>query len=112
MLDPFEKTWSKLRIEISPRIIANTIQVKPSSFSILSANIYLFKSCNKKTRKMCETCSKLIIKTSERCQQRRSFVFIVNFEHIFYTFLDVNFLVNFEHISHFFQVFLLLPLNR
>ena len=31
---------------------------------------------------MCEICSKLIIKTPERCHSRRSGVFIVNFEEI------------------------------
>ena len=35
-----------------------------------------------KTRKMCEICSKLTIKTSERRHWRRSGVFIVNFEQI------------------------------
>ena len=43
-------------------------------------NIYLFKVNNRKIRKMCETCSKLIIKTPERRQRRRSGVFIVTFE--------------------------------
>ena len=45
---------------------------------------------------MCEICSKLTIKTPERCHWRRSGVFIVNF----------------EHISHLFLVFLLLTLSR
>ena len=30
------------------------------------ANVYLFKVNNKNTRKMCEICSKLTIKTAER----------------------------------------------
>ena len=49
------------------------------------ANIYMFKVNNRNTRKMCEICSKLIIKTPERRQWRqwrRSGVFVVNFEHI------------------------------
>ena len=50
---------------------------------------------NRNTRTRCEICSKLIIKTPERPQWRRSGVFIVNF----------------EHISHLFLVFLLLTLN-
>ena len=41
------------------------------------ANISLFK-VNKNTRKMCEICSKLTIKTPERCNCRRPGVFIVN----------------------------------
>ena len=44
---------------------------------------------------MCEICSKLTIKTQERCQWRRSDVFMINF----------------EHISHLVLVFLLLTLN-
>ena len=55
-------------------------------------NIYLFIVNNSNSRKRCEICSKLTIKTSER----RSTVFIVNF----------------EHISHLFLVFLLLNLNK
>ena len=52
------------------------------------ANIYLFKVNNRKNRKRCEICSKLIIKTPE---QRHS-----------------GFIVNFEGISQLFLVFLLL----
>ena len=48
---------------------------------------------NKNTRKKCELCSKLTIKTPE--------LVVVNF-----------FIVNFEHISHLFLVFLLLALNK
>ena len=59
-------------------------------------NIYLFKFNSRNTRKRCEIFSKLTIKTPERCQWRRSGVFIVNF----------------EHISHLFLVFLLLTLNN
>ena len=59
-------------------------------------NIYLFKFNNKNTRKRCEMCLKLTIKTRERCQWRRSGVFIVNF----------------WHVSHLFLVFLLVSLNN
>ena len=55
-------------------------------------NIYLFIVNNSNTRKRCETCSKLTIKTRERC----STVSIVSFEHISYLFL----------------MFLLLTLNK
>ena len=54
-------------------------------------DIYLFKVNNRNTRTRCEICSKLRIKTPER----RSGVFIVNF----------------ENISHLVLVFLLLTLN-
>ena len=48
------------------------------------------------TRKRCEICSELTIKTPERRHWCRSSVFIVNF----------------EHISHFFVMFLVLTLNK
>ena len=60
------------------------------------ANINLFRVNNRNSRKRCEICSKLTIKTLERRQSRRSGAFIVNF----------------EHISHLFLLFLLLALNR
>ena len=56
----------------------------------------MFKVNNRNTRTKCEICSKLIIKTTERCQWRRSGVFIVDF----------------EHILHLALVFLLLTLSR
>ena len=59
-------------------------------------NIYLLKFNNRNTRKRCEICSKLSIKTPERRQWRRSGVFTVNF----------------EHISHLFLMFSLLTLNK
>ena len=57
---------------------------------------YLFKIHSRNTRTMCEICSKLIIKTTERRHRRLYIVFIVNF----------------EHISHIVLVFLLLTLNK
>ena len=48
----------------------------------VQARNYLFKVKNWSTRIMCENCSKLRIKTLERCQWRHSNVFIVNCEHI------------------------------
>ena len=44
--------------------------------------IYLLKVNNRNTRKMCEICSKLTVKTPERGHWRPSGVFIVNFEHV------------------------------
>ena len=46
----------------------------------IPANISLFK-INKNTRKRCEICSKLTIKTPERCNCHRPGVFIVNSGH-------------------------------
>ena len=60
------------------------------------ADNYMFKVNNINTRSRREICSKLTIKTPERCHWRCSAVFIVNF----------------EHISHLALVFLLLTLSR
>ena len=49
---------------------------------IYPAGIYLLKINNRNTRKRCEICSKLIMKTPERRHWRHSGVFIVNFEHV------------------------------
>ena len=57
--------------------------------------IYLLQVNNRNTKAWCKICSKLTIKTLERCHWRRSGVFILNF----------------EHISHLVLVFLLLTLN-
>ena len=65
-------------------------------FYFYPANIYLFKVNKSNTRKKCEICSNLTIKTPEQRNWCRRFsVFIVHF----------------EHVSHFFPVFLLLNLN-
>ena len=53
------------------------------------------QSYNRNTRRRCEICSKLTIKTPEQRIWRRSGIFTVNF----------------EHISHLVLVFLLLTLN-
>ena len=47
----------------------------------------MFEVNNRITRIRCKICSKLTVKTPERCQWRRSAVFIANFEHISYLFL-------------------------
>ena len=46
------------------------------------ARNHLFKVSSWSTRRRCENCSKLRIKTKERCQWHHSNVFIVNYEHI------------------------------
>ena len=50
--------------------------------AIIPANISLIKASKRSTNKKCETCSKLTIKTSERCPWRQSRAFIFNLEHI------------------------------
>ena len=62
-----------------------------------SINIYLFVVNNGNTRKRCKICSKSTIKSP----QRRSTVFIVNFEHISYIFTPFSnvSIVGFEQVS-------------
>ena len=68
-------------------------------FSQYITSKHLFEINNRNTKKRCETCSKLTIKTPEwrQCEicskltiktpeQRRSDIFIVNFESRFHTF--------------------------
>ena len=52
--------------------------------------IYLFKVSNRNTRKRCEICSKLTIKTTKQSQEGHSGVFIVNFKHILHFFSSVS----------------------
>ena len=72
-------------------LLQNTIQ--KGNYPV---GIYLFNDNNRNTRTRCEICSMLTMKTPERCQWRRSGVFILNF----------------ELISHLVLVFLLLTLSR
>ena len=66
------------------------LKVFLNRFMLIQANIYLFKFNNKNTRKKCEGCSKLTIKTPKRRQWRHSGVFI-NFENISLLFLKILF---------------------
>ena len=50
----------------------------------ISSNIYLFKINDRKSRKSCEICSKLTIKTPERRQGRRFGVLLLTLN-IFHT---------------------------
>ena len=56
------------------------IKLMLASLSNNPAGIYLLKVNNRNTRKRCEICSKLTIKTPEQRQWRRCGVFIVNFK--------------------------------
>ena len=51
-----------------------------------TSNIYLSKVSNRDTRRRCEVCLKLTMKTPERL----SGVFVVNFEHISFLGCDSN----------------------
>ena len=92
------RKWKRLQVLHQQHQITckNCVKLIMALLSHYSASIYLFKVNNRNTRKWCEICSKLIIKTPEQLQWRRSGVFIVAF----------------EHISHLFLVFLLLTLNK
>ena len=79
-----KKSWNSKKISNSKKIHS-------------PAGIYLLKVNNRNTRTRCEICSKLTIKTLERCHWRSFGVFIVNFEHISYLFSSV-FIVKFEHV--------------
>ena len=69
---------------------------KSYDLDLLAIDNNMLKFNKRNTRTKCEICSELTIKTPERCQCRRSSVFVVNL----------------EHISHFVLVFLLLNLSR
>ena len=56
------------------------------------ADMYLLRVNNRNTKTRCEICSKLTIKTPERCCWHRSSVFIVNFEDISHPILAFLFL--------------------
>ena len=76
-----EKAFFKIRKFWTDMKCNLTGHVSTSSDKLYLA--YLFKVNNRNTGKRFETCSKLIIKTPERHNWRRSDVFIVNFEHNF-----------------------------
>ena len=59
----------------------------------ISTHIHLLQDNNRNTRKRCETCSKLIMKTLKRRQWRCSGVFNVNCDHIPHLFLLFQFLI-------------------
>ena len=66
---------------------------------IYPGNIYLFIVSSKNTRKRCEICSKLTIKTPEGRYCSRSVVFIVNSEQIFFTSFSSISIVDFEQVK-------------
>ena len=63
------------------------------------AGSYMSKVNKRSTRRKCEICSKLIIKTPERRQWRRSGAFIVNFDHISHPPCSSVSIVNFEQVN-------------
>ena len=90
------KGLSVVKIVSDPRVRLWFLQQSFTSHHIIPNSNYMFKVHYRNTRIRCEICSKLAIKTPERCHLHRSGVFIVNF----------------EHISYFVLVLLLLTLTR
>ena len=66
--------------------------------SKIHLTFFLFKVNNRSSRKWCEICSNLTIKTTERRELRRPYVFVVNFENISRFFPSVS-IVDFEQIN-------------
>ena len=67
-------------------------------FNRKHAGNYMFKVNNRINKTKCEICSKLTIKTLERCHWGRSVVFIVNFE-IYFLPCSSVFIVNFKQVN-------------
>ena len=70
------RTWDTFPYFQVPEQLLLLIQNTPQE------NIYILKVNNANTRKRCEICSKLPLKTPDRFYWRHSGIFIVNFEHI------------------------------
>ena len=71
------------------------------------ASIYLLKVNNRDTKTRCEICSKLTIKTPERCNWRRSGVFTVDFEYISHLVL-VDSIAKFEPVIADWEVYIMI----
>ena len=91
------KEWKERVVSIKKVLIGTSqteIILSTRYFIVSPADIYLFEFNDKNTRKRCEICSDLSIKTPERCPLSCSDFFIVNSEHISYlllAFLLLNF---------------------
>ena len=69
-------------------LIQDVYEVRQQATSTVTpTNKYLLKFNNRNTRKRCEICSNVAIKTSERRNWRCSNVFIDDFERISHTFI-------------------------
>ena len=96
-LNIFKADNKVIKIGSTDFVLVHLILTSKTSIKTYNwVNIYLFKFNNNNTRKRCEICLKLTIKTPERRPSPHSDIFIVNS----------------EHILHFFLVFLLLTLNN
>ena len=80
---------SLLIIEL-PFILSLDFSTIDRYFRMFLTNIGLFKVNIRNSRKTCEICFKVTIKTPERRQLLRFGVFIVNFERIFFSNVSIN----------------------
>ena len=97
-LSPLKNFISKQNDKIQLHESLVTIYINLHYACINPAKNYLFKVSNRNSRKRCEICTKLTIKTPERRHWRRSGVFIVNIEHIFIPFSSVS-IADFEQVN-------------
>ena len=81
--------YSKKNLIFQQRFTSPTVKLQQNP-----ANIYLLKVSNRETGKRCEICSKLTMKTPERCHDV-ILVFLVLTLNIFHTFFSVS-IVDFE----------------
>ena len=96
---PLKNGYTKHVIFLKPNV-ADFVSIIPFTSVLCStvpANIYLLKVNNKNIRKRWEICSKLTIRTPERCHWHCSGGFIINSEYISH--LCLVFIVNFEQVS-------------
>ena len=78
--------------DLSSPCLDSLFHIIPNVLSLLFAypslgGNYMFKVNNRNISARCEICSKLTIKTPERCHWRRSGVFFVNFGNILHLLL-------------------------
>ena len=87
---------SKNELKIANRYLLVVFNFPKTEQQCIPSRIYLLKVTNKNTRTRRKICSKLTIKTPERCQWLCSGVFFVNFEHILHR-SSVS-IINFDHV--------------
>ena len=90
-LDVRQQEWDEMKSKLLFQHLKRKYCLDNKSyFSLFQSNPadnYMLKVNHRNTRARCEICSKLTIKIPEHQQWSRSYVFIVNFEHILYLIL-------------------------
>ena len=87
--EQFNSRWSFIFQEFLENLFRLCFQVNGDCLEHLNKHLPV-QSQHGNTRKRCEICSKLTIKASERRIWLGFYVFIVNFEHISYLFLEIQ----------------------